>query len=219
MSKYGILLDYGHGFNLDPFPIIPAGAMYAQEHFIVTCPLNMLHGIDVDSVIAATEIGAAFLSDAIASYEGYRRMDFIHLPEIEPLGSGNLVKQGIVSAISDYTSPIALVGSNVLTDLNLRDLERFHLESGRPPATVVLVPGKNDSSLGIPKNRRPVEIMMLERSIVKYGTAYPSGKALSIRQLLEAAGAKDKVAYYMYDGFMYEVDSEEAYSSLLGVSA
>jgi NDP-sugar pyrophosphorylase family protein len=214
MTKFGFVVDYGHGFDLNPFPIIPAGAMYLHDNYVVANCLHILSQFGATTAIVATEIGAAYLSDAISHYEAYKKLDFLHLPEIDPMGSGNLIKQGIVSAINDCTEPIAVVPSNIICNIDFKLVEEFHSACNRPVVTVVAIKGENLTKVGLPLGYRPTELMIIERSFIKYGLPYPTDKKQSLMDVLASVEEKGKMAYYCFDGLFYEVNSPDSYLAL-----
>jgi hypothetical protein len=209
MSKTGIILDYGNALDLDPFPCIPLGALYLEEFFLVHHAMNMLGKLGVDHVLVVSEMGAAYLKYAISDYEKNGKVNITYVPETEDRGAGRLVCSGIVAAISDYSQPITLVGSNVITDIDMADLEGFHKARKKPYATVVCVPGVNETELDCPAGYRPVETMLLEKHITRCGDK--KKPALGLWDMLADADRRGQCAYYPFDGLYYEVNSEEDY--------
>jgi len=214
MNKYGVIIDYSKGIDLDPFPTVPTGALHVGDSYIVAGSLSMLLSVGVTDIVVMSEVGAAFLADAVGSYPGLDGVSITNLPEVDLVGLGNLLKKGIVSIMHDYGQPISIVPGNVITEIKLSDVENHHKAKGRPPATVVVIQGMNTTELSVPAGYKPTGLIILEKEFLNFGSR--SKPSLSLLDILEDMDFKGKLSYYVSDGLYYEVTKPEHFLALMG---
>lgn len=207
--KTGIIYDYGTFLDLEPFPCMPIGALYVDGFFMVHNAMAQMDKLGVEHILVVSELGAAYLRYAVTEFDKNGKISVTYVPEVESVGGGRLVKMGILTAVNDYSAPIPLMPGNVISDLDVLDLEGFHKARKRPYATVVCVPGKNESGLNCPTGYRPVSSMILEHKITR--CCDKSTKETSMVDLLLDAEGRHQVAYYPYDGLYFEVCTPEDY--------
>lgn len=211
-KRYAILFEYDNVLDLDPFPCIPAGALWSGDMYLVAGALDAFADVGVNDVMVMTSSGTVYLTEAIGSYEDYNSMSITHYSDLDERGSVAMLNLILATAIHETNHPIMFMPGNVLTELHLSDVEAEHLAHKRPAATVVLVPGENNTDLNLPPGYKLTNIMLLEK---KAGSILDKMKKVSrLVDFLKELERKNEVMYYTFDGFLFEVESPEHFAML-----
>jgi len=216
MSKYGILWEYNSFVDLDPFPMIPAAAMWVYDGFLVNNMLSQFQTAGVTSVLVVCETGAIFLGEAIQGCpEMYNLMSFVYFSDLDNRGGAQLLKHIIITAVHDKTSPILLAPGHIVSELSLQSVEDEHKKKNTRKkkkflATVVVVPGKNETELNVPDGYRLTSIAVIESDIVRHILPQKS----SLLDVFSEAEKNKQLNYYVFDGLMYECEDEQAIACL-----
>lgn len=212
--KVGFIYDYGDYIDLDPFPRMPTGALYAHDTFLVSGALSALHSVGVDKLVVLSETGLIFLSEAIKRCDISSNFSLFSVPEIENRGGGNLLREALVNSLVGMSDSALVVPPNIITELDYRDFEEFHNSSNNVYASVVVVPGHDESGIeGMPPGYKLTKSMFVHKHLVKCGGTQ---KKLSLVELLRDAASRGKIKYYPFDEFYLEVNDEKSFLSVKG---
>jgi mannose-1-phosphate guanylyltransferase len=141
-----VILAGGHGTRLLPLtantpkPLIPLVNRPFMDHV-----LNLLraHGI-TDVVLAMAYLSESF---AVAYGEGpHLGVKLTYVSEAEPQGTGGAIKN--VEAYLDTGETFLVVNGDVLTDLDLTDMLRYHRQSGSI-CTIALTTVEDPTAYGL----------------------------------------------------------------------
>lgn len=212
-KRYGVIYEYEDPIDLDPFPTIPAGALWTGDMFLVAGSLHTLYTHEVNELMVITDSGSIYLSEAIGHYEKYNSMAVMNYSDMEDLGPVSVIGKMLEGSVNDTSHPIVLLPGNILTDLSIASVEGEHLAHKRPLMTMVVVPGVNRTELELPPGYRPTNIVIIEKKIAVVANRV-EGKTKRLVDLAIAAQNRKQFQPYIFDGFIFEVTNEEDYATL-----
>lgn len=199
--------------DLEPFPLVPPGALYTGDGFLIQSAVSLAESVAADELIVVSDVGLAYLRGAIAEGPKLDR-SVVYVPEPCNTGSGTYLRSACVTYVKNTRHPIAVIPTNVVTDLNLEAVEHFHKAKGRPYVSVVCVPADAPSEQEWAEpGYRPTETMLIEQGFLKCGKR---AKSTTIEQMLADAAERGKVNQFLFDGYYFEVDNEKDYLSVAG---
>jgi NDP-sugar pyrophosphorylase family protein len=212
---YGLLLERDTAFDLEPFPLVPVGALKAETIFLVENGLQLLNHVRARNVFIVVDVGALYLLEAISKWEFYNEFNFSYTSDVadSPL---NMVLENVFALMENTRNKtLAVVPGNVITDLDMAEVERFHRSKRRPPMTLVVSPGVPDRAYdGMPPLYRPTQIALIEPTILPLVNKHP---VQSLYELISMLDEQSSINYYTHDGLTFEVDSPEAFGLLHGL--
>ncbi len=141
-----VILVGGQGSRLRPLtvnrpkPLLPVGNMPFLSHVF-----GHLHRHGIDDIILAVQ----YLPDRFREFYGDGSAYGVHLTvadEPEPMGTAGAVKN--VEQYLDPHETFLVFNGDILTDLNISDMVRFHKASGAA-LTISLTPVEDTSSYGV----------------------------------------------------------------------
>jgi NDP-sugar pyrophosphorylase family protein len=209
-KRYGILWEYDDVFDLEPFPSVPVGALWAGDMYVVSGALHLLYSLGTTDVIVATKTGAVYLTEAIGHYEKYNSMSYSHFSDVDEKGAVSTLAHAIGTNVNDTSNPIVMLPGNIITDIKLDDVERFHRGKGRRIVTMVVTQGRNTTDLELPQGYRPTNLMLVEKKLYSLASRV-SSKIVDLLDLVKLLEDKGQVDYYTFDGFLFEVNTPEEY--------
>jgi len=220
--KRAIILAGGKGTRMRPLtyempkPMIPIKGKPLVQHIIELC-----RKYDVREII----LSIGYLGDKIREHFGdgsHLGVSIKYVEEHEEMGTAG----PLLLAKNHLRGPFLMFNGDVLSNIDLSDLIRFHSEQNAQ-ATIALTQVEDTSSFGVarlkghhivgfiekPKGGEDSKLInagvyVLEPEILKY---IPPGKAMLETEVFPKLCAEGKLVGYPFDGQWFDTGTPEAY--------
>jgi hypothetical protein len=215
MIKHGLLLERGTAFDLEPFPMIPAGALKMDTIFLVEGGLHLLTQVDVKNIFVVVDVGAVYLIEAITKWDRYNDYNFAYSSDVADSSLPSIFDNVFGAMTNTRNKTLAIVPGNILSDLDLQKVERFHVNKKKPAMTLVVTPGIPEQEyVNMPVLYRPSRVAIVEPSVVLH---LKGVECRDFNELISILDKKGLISYYPYDGLMFEVEDPATFNLINGV--
>lgn len=225
--RKAFILAGGKGTRMRPFtyempkPLIPLQGKPLLQHII-----ELLRKYEVREVV----LSIGYLGDKVRDYFGNGSklgMDITYIEEKEELGTAGALNL----AKDQLTETFLMFNGDVLSNIDLTDLVRFHREK-KGLSTIALTPVEDPSRFGVarlkgdrilefiekPEKTKGVSklinagVYVLEPEVIKY---VPKGRAMMETDVFPKLAKTGKLYGYPFDGQWFDTGTYEAYENAI----
>jgi NDP-sugar pyrophosphorylase family protein len=143
-----ILLVGGQGTRLRPLtigtpkPLLPTAGVPFLAHQLARAAES-----GVRRIVLATAYRSEMFAEVFGDGSRYG-LEIVYAHEAEPLGTGGGIRNAAASLLSGPDDPVVVLNGDVLTDIDMNEVIRFHRER-QATATIVLTPVPNPTAYGL----------------------------------------------------------------------
>jgi NDP-sugar pyrophosphorylase family protein len=224
--KTALILAGGKGTRMRPLtyempkPMIPLKGKPLVQHIIELC-----RKYEIRKII----LSVGYLHDKIIEHFGdgsHLGVDIKYVIEDEELGTAGPLKL----AKNHLTQPFLMFNGDVLSNIDLLDMIRFHTEQNST-ATIALTQVEDTSSFGVarlrghkivgfvekPKNGEASKLInagvyVLQPKVIGY---IPEGKSMLEKDVFPLLAKEGKLSAYPFDGQWFDTGTPEAYEQAI----